>query len=126
MAKALGVGGIFFRCKDPKAMRVWYGEALGLPVDEWGASLKFEGMPEGSFCQWSPFKADSDYFPAEQQTMFNLIVDDVAACLERVKEHGGTPVGEVTEEVYGTFGWFLDPEGRKVELWAPKPMPDQS
>jgi predicted enzyme related to lactoylglutathione lyase len=117
MARVLALGGVFFKSADPKAMRSWYGEALGLPVDAWGASLKFAGLPEGTFAQWSPHATDTTTFGSgDQAYMFNLIVDDVEAALARVKANGGTPIGAVQALKYGTFGWFQDPEGRKVEL----------
>jgi predicted enzyme related to lactoylglutathione lyase len=120
MAKALGLGGIFFKSKDPTAMCEWYGKALGLPVDQWGASLKPGDMPDGAICQWSPFKMDTDYFdPAKQEFMMNFVVDDLEGVLKNVAAQGGKPVGGIQEESYGRFGWFLDPEGRKVELWQP-------
>jgi predicted enzyme related to lactoylglutathione lyase len=78
-------------------------------------------MPEKGCTVWGPFENDTDYFqPSDQTTMVNLIVDDVAQALAQVRDGGATVVGEVEDYDYGTFGWFLDPEGNKVELWMPK------
>ena len=120
MAKALGVGGVFFKSPDPKALIAWYGKWLGLPVDDWGATLRPNAMPDNAITQWSPFKADTDYFePAKRDFMFNLVVDDLDGALEQVVEGGADLVGEIKEESYGRFGWFVDPDGNKVELWQP-------
>lgn len=122
MARVLGVGGIFFKAEDPAELAAWYGRWLGLPVAaEWaGAVLKPAEMPEGSYTVWSPFAKDTTYFaPSEQAYLINLVVDDVDGALAQVAEGGGTIVGEAESNDYGRFGWFLDPEGNKVELWSP-------
>ena len=122
MAKVLGIGGFFFKAKEPVALGKWYQEWLGMELESDHNSVSFKpaAMPEKAYSVWAPFKHDTDYFqPSEQQTMLNLIVDDVAGALSQVKEGGGKIVGEVEEYDYGTFGWFLDPEGNKVELWMP-------
>ena len=121
MAKALGVGGIFFKAGDPKKLGAWYRECLGVPVEPpHGASFSPETMPSNSFTVWAPFKESTAYFePSQKGFMFNLIVDDLDGALKQVAEAGGTVVGEVEEHDYGRFGWFLDPEGNKVELWEP-------
>lgn len=126
MAKVLGVGGIFFRSEDPKALAAWYAEWLGLPIDEsWGgAAFPPDEVPAGGATVWSPFVHDTEYFdPAtDRQFMFNLMVDDLDGALAQVEEGGAELVGEVDDQPYGRFGWFLDPDGNKVELWEPKPM----
>jgi predicted enzyme related to lactoylglutathione lyase len=121
MAKVIGVGGVFFKSPDPKAIGEWYQKHLGLPVEPpYGANFKPIDMPENSLTVWAPFKHDTDYFaPSQQNFMFNLIVDDVEQALAQVIEGGATQVGEVQKEDYGSFGWFIDPDGNKVELWQP-------
>ena len=117
MTRVLAIGGVFFKSDDSKTMRAWYGEVLGLPVDDWGASLKFHGLPKGSFAQWSPFPADTDYFdPGGRDCMINMLVDDAQTAIDNAVANGGTQIGEVQQLEYGEFGWFTDPEGRKVEL----------
>lgn len=122
MARVLGVGGIFFKAKAPEALGDWYREHLQVPVDAsyGGASFEPSTMPPGGQTVWSPFPADTTYFaPSERAFMFNLIVDDLDGALEQVRRGGAEVVGQVEEYEYGRFGWFVDPEGNKVELWEP-------
>ncbi len=121
MARALGVGGIFFKAKDPKALLRWYQTWLGLSADSTDyVCFAPAAMPENSMTVFSPFKQDTDYFaPSSQSFMFNLVVDDLEEVLRQVDIGGGKRVGEIQKESYGSFGWFLDPEGNKVELWQP-------
>ena len=125
MAQALGVGGIFFRSRDPKSLGDWYQRWLGVPVQHpHGAIFKAAAMPPGGLTVWSPFDEKTTYFdpadrPSDRQFMVNLIVDDLDGALAQVREGGAQIVGEVEEHDYGRFGWFLDPEGNKVELWQP-------
>lgn len=122
MARALGVGGIFFKSKDPKALMAWYQKALGFPGDATD-SLPFmpSDMPRGSCTVFSPFKEDSDYFsPGTREFMFNLVVDDLDGILAQIAAAGGDLVGGTEDFDYGRFGWFMDPDGNKVELWEPK------
>lgn len=121
MAKVLGLGGIFFKCKDPKALTNWYAKWLNIPVDEHGyVSLLPTTMPAGGCSVWGPFKQDTQYFePSDKPFMMNLVVDDLDAALAQVVEGRAKLVGEPMEEEYGRFGWFMDPEGNKVELWQP-------
>jgi len=122
MARVLGVGGVFFKSKDPAALAAWYAKWLGIPVEpEWnGASLKPETMPPNGATIWSPFQADTKYFdPSDQAYMINLVVDDLDGALKQVAEGGAELAGDPMDHEYGRFGWFLDPEGNKVELWQP-------
>lgn len=123
MARVLGIGGIFFRARDPKSLGEWYHEWLRVPVcHPHGASFPPDAMPDGGLTVWAPFEQDTSYFePAERQFMFNLVVDDLEEALEQVREGGAELAGEIEEYDYGRFGWFLDPEGNKVELWEPRP-----
>ncbi len=127
MAKVIGVGGVFFKSKDPKGLGDWYQEWLGVPMEHpYGANFRPVGLPGGALTVWCPFPADTEYFnPGDRSYMFNLMVDDLDGALAQVKEGGAEIVGDVQEEEYGRFGWFLDPEGNKVELWQPpEKMPD--
>ncbi|WP_251360194.1 VOC family protein [Kangiella sp. TOML190] len=120
MGKALGIGGVFFKAKDRDKLGSWYKDTLGFELEPTygGSSFKHEQAPAGACTVWGPFKEDTDYFePSTKGFMFNLIVDDLEACLEQVKANGGEIVAEPCEESYGKFAWFLDPEGNKVELW---------
>ena len=121
MAKALGIGGIFFKSKDPQALMAWYQSALGLPSDSADyASFFPAAMPGGGCTVFSPFKTGTEYFaPSQREFMFNLVVDDLDGALSQVAAAGAELVGEVQSFDYGRFGWFMDPDGNKVELWEP-------
>jgi predicted enzyme related to lactoylglutathione lyase len=121
MARVLGVGGVFFRARDPRKLGDWYQEWLGVPVSHpHGASFEPGSMPDGGLTVWAPFQHDTSYFdPSDRQFMFNLVVDDLDEALSQVQQGGAELVGEIEEYDYGRFGWFLDPEGNKVELWQP-------
>ena len=122
MARALGIGGVFFRSPDPAALSAWYREHLGFKLEENGCSaFKPDQLPGGGYTVWSPFKVDTTYFaPSRKSFMVNLIVDDLDGALAQVKDAGATLVGEPTDDPeFGRFGWFMDPEGNKVELWQP-------
>ncbi|MDF1836698.1 MAG: VOC family protein [Planctomycetota bacterium] len=120
MAKVIGLGGVFFRSEDPAALRAWYAEHLGMPVTEYGASFKPEAIPTGGYQLWSPFVKDSDYLGGPGQSyMINLMVDDVVGCLEAVKKGGAKDVRGPDVSEYGSFGWFEDPDGNRIELWQP-------
>ncbi len=119
--RVTGLGGFFFKTKDPDNTKQWYKKHLGLPVDDYGCSFWWKDN-KGNDCstQWSPFKEDTKYFqPSEKQFMMNFRVEDLHELLATLKEEGVTVVGEVKEYDYGKFGWILDPEGNKIELWEP-------
>lgn len=125
MKRVTGLGGIFFKATDPKKIKEWYGKHLGLPVDEYGASFRWidpdSKAKVPALTAWSPFKEDTTYFqPSEKQFMFNYRVENLEELLRVLKEEGVQIVGEMEEHPYGKFGWILDPEGNKIELWEPK------
>lgn len=123
MAKVLGIGGIFFKSADPATLAAWYGKWLRIELDQTFNGSRFfpNHLPEKSYTVWSPFDEKTDYFkPSEQSFMFNFIVDDLHEALEQVVTGGATLIGEPEELEIGHFGWFVDPEGNKVELWQPK------
>ncbi|WP_370640691.1 VOC family protein [Flavobacterium sp. SM15] len=122
MKRVTGIGGFFFKCDDPSATKEWYKNHLGIPVDQYGWSFKWKDQ-QGNDCltQWSPFDANTKYFePSQKQFMMNFRVENLAVLLEVLKEEGVTVVGEMESYDYGNFGWILDPEGNKIELWEPK------
>ena len=116
MAKVLGVGGIFLRCRDVEAYRKWWTDIMGLNISDWGT---FEwDNPQTLRSMLSPFSDDSTYFaPSTERVMINLQVEDVPALIKQAKSGGATVIGDIETNEYGTFGWFLDPEGYKIELW---------
>lgn len=116
-----GLGGFFFKTKDPDVIKDWYKKHLGVNTDQYGWTFWWKDQ-EGNDCstQWSPFKEDTTYFaPSEKPFMMNLRVKNLEKLLETLKNEGITIVGEVEEFSYGKFGWILDPEGNKLELWEP-------
>jgi predicted enzyme related to lactoylglutathione lyase len=122
--KALGIGGVFFRSADPARLALWYRQALGLEIEAWGAthgaSFHPDAMPVNSFTVWSAFAADTEYFGDRQQAfMINLVVDDLDQALANVESAGGEVIPEKEEHDFGRFGWIVDPDGNRVELWEP-------
>lgn len=119
--RVTGLGGFFFKTENPDKVKEWYGKHLGLPVDQYGCTFWWKDK-EGNDAstQWSPFKENTKYFePSQKQFMMNFRVENLHELLATLKEEGVTIVGEVEEYDYGKFGWILDPEGNKIELWEP-------
>jgi predicted enzyme related to lactoylglutathione lyase len=126
MAKVLGVGGVFFKAKDSAALKQWYRDVLGMDVGDWGAIFMPDALARqpGAATIFSTFKADTDYIlPSTRDFMINFAVDDLAGMLERARQHGVEPVKMFPDEPNGRFAHLIDPEGVKIELWEPKPMP---
>ncbi|MBQ4805153.1 VOC family protein [Aquimarina sp. MMG015] len=121
MKRVTGLGGFFFKTKDPKTTKEWYGKHLGLHVDDYGCTFWWKDK-DGNDCstQWSPFKEDTNYFsPSKKEFMMNFRVENLVELLKVLKEEGVKIVGEIEEYEYGKFGWIVDPEGNKIELWEP-------
>lgn len=121
---ALGVGGVFFRSIDPKRLAAWYKEALGIETEAWGTthgtSFSPQAMPANAFTVWSTFASDTEYFGLLSQSfMINLVVDDLDRALDNVRRAGGEVIPEKEEHDFGRFGWIVDPDGNRVELWEP-------
>lgn len=114
----LGVGGIFFKARDPAKLKAWYRDNLGFPTGEHGEiAFAAKDDPTGQLV-WSPFPADTKYFePSQAPFMLNLRVKDLHAMLAQLRAAGATVDEKVQEESYGKFGWVLDPEGNRIELW---------
>lgn len=121
MAKILGLGGVFFKSPDPEALAKWYQKWLGMELAyPYGISFKTNRVPTHGYHVWSPFKQDSNYFaPSNNHYMFNLIVDNLDEMLAQIKPSGCQIMEETERGDYGDFGWFIDPDGNKVELWQP-------
>ena len=122
MARAIGIGGVFLKARDPKALGAWYRDHLGLPLEDWGgAVLKFSDDPtprESGYAVWSLFPETTKHFTGP--CMVNFRVDDLAALLTKLRADGCAVDEKVSEDDYGHFGWVTDPEGNRVELWQPK------
>ena len=120
MAKVIGVGGIFFKARDPKALADWYAKHLGLPVSDFGGAMFPEDANRPGVVLWSPFKQDTNYFaPSDKPFMVNFRVDDLRALLAQLRDAGVDVDAKVDENEFGRFGWMMDPEGNRVELWEP-------
>lgn len=119
--RVTGLGGFFFKCKDPSITKRWYKEHLGLNTDQYGCTFWWKNE-DGDDCstQWSPFKEDTKYFlPSQKEFMINFRVENLKALLTELEKEGVSIVGGPEEYDYGKFAWILDPEGNKIELWEP-------
>ncbi|MGH7583803.1 MAG: VOC family protein [Gemmatimonadales bacterium] len=121
-AKVHGIGGVFFRSPNPAALRDWYRTWLGVEATgEGGAFFTPDAMLPGGGTVWAPFPQATKYFgDSGQHFMINMVVDDVRQALEQVRQGGATVIEKLDEHDYGIFGWFVDPDGNRVELWQPK------
>jgi|TARA_R110000868_G_scaffold1647_1_gene13253 predicted enzyme related to lactoylglutathione lyase len=117
--RVTGLGGFFFKTKDPNGIKQWYNKHLGLNTDQYGCTFWWKDK-KGDDCstQWSPMKEDTKYFePSNSTFMMNFRVENLVELLKVLREEGVTVVGEIEEYNYGKFGWILDPDGNKLELW---------
>lgn len=124
MKRATGIGGIFFKAADPAALQAWYRTHLGIDVQPWGgAAFNWSdeaGTPTGGTTAWLITSAQSEQFaPSAASFMVNYRVADLRALLAALREEGCNVLDTVDESEYGKFGWVIDPEGNKVELWEP-------
>lgn len=123
MKRVTGIGGIFFKCKDPKALREWYKTHLGLDTNDYGASFEWAAMTASNakgLVQWSPFAETTKYFePSTREFMINYTVADLEALVAELKKEGVTILDEIASYDYGKFVHIQDPEGNKIELWEP-------
>ncbi|MEQ9288066.1 MAG: VOC family protein [Cyclobacteriaceae bacterium] len=121
--KVTGIGGIFYRSKDPKLAREWYGKNLGLEIDDYGSAFEFRNAnrpDEINYLRWSPFDESTDYFnPPEKEFMVNYRVQNIEGLVEKLKGNGVTIVDKIEEYEYGKFVHVMDHEGNKIELWEP-------
>jgi len=124
MRRVTGIGGIFFKARDPKALQAWYKRHLGIDVQDWGGAAfswaDAEGKPTGGMTIWSVSPVDAASFaPGTASFMVNYRVADVRALLAALREEGCNVLDKLDESEFGKFGWVIDPEGNKVELWEP-------
>jgi len=123
MKKVTGIGGIFFKCKDPKQMREWYETNLGLNTNEYGAVFEWRQGADSTkkgFSQWSPFSEKTKYFePSTKDFMINYRVENIETLIEELKKNGVTVVDTIETVEYGKFVHIMDIEGNKIELWEP-------
>ena len=117
-----GIGGVFVKSKDPKALARWYRDVLGMPVERWGGVVFKDDAPgRPPVVVWNAFPNTTDYMaPSTREFMINFAVDDMDAFLARLKEKGVTILKRDDTDSNGKFAWILDPDGTKIELWQPK------
>ncbi len=124
MKRVTGIGGIFFKAKDAKSLATWYKQHLGIDVQPWGGAAfdwtDADGKPVGGTTAWSVTSETSDQFaPSSAPFMVNYRVADLHALIKALKDEGCNVLDKVDDSEYGKFGWVIDPEGNKVELWEP-------
>ncbi|MBX7125099.1 MAG: VOC family protein [Cyclobacteriaceae bacterium] len=122
MKKVTGIGGVFFKCKDPKAMTAWYAQHLGLETNPYGATFEwYEGEDKKKAqTQWTPFPETTKYFePSTSGFMINYRVENLEKLVEELRANGVTIVDKLETYDYGKFIHILDAEGNKIELWEP-------
>ena len=123
LKKATSIGGIFFKCKDPKKMREWYSAHLGLNTNQYGSVFEWRQADDSSkkgYTQWGLFGEKSKYFePSTKDFMINYRVVDLEALVEELKKDNVTITDKIESASYGKFVHIIDMEGNKVELWEP-------
>lgn len=124
MKRVTGIGGIFFKAANPEKLGEWYAKHLDVPVEDWGgAAFKWRPMDEPNreaSTNWSPFPSDTDYFaPSKKPFMINFRVEHLESVLEQLRAEGVTVDEKTEESEFGKFGWIMDPEGNRIELWEP-------
>jgi predicted enzyme related to lactoylglutathione lyase len=124
MRRVTGIGGIFFKAKDAAALQTWYKTHLGIDVQAWGGAafdwVGSDGKPAGGTTAWSVVPETSKQFaPSSAPFMVNYRVDDLHALVTALRAEGCNVVDKIDDFEYGKFGWVIDPEGNKVELWQP-------
>ncbi len=124
MKRVVGIGGIFFKANNPDKLREWYRDHLGFNLDDWGGMVfqpsGTKDSVENEKTVWSLFSSDSGYFaPSTQPFMINYRVEDLHALLAALRAEGCAVDEKVDESEFGKFGWVMDPEGNRVELWEP-------
>jgi predicted enzyme related to lactoylglutathione lyase len=126
MKRVTGIGGIFFKAKDAASLRDWYRRHLGIAIEDWGGTAFSWSGPDNpagtGSTVWSVFENSNTYFaPSTAPFMINYRVDDLHALLAVLRAEGCTVDAKVEESEFGKFGWVMDPEGNRVELWQPPP-----
>jgi predicted enzyme related to lactoylglutathione lyase len=124
MRRVTGIGGIFMKANDPKALCAWYQKHLGIDVQDWGGTAftwtDSAGNPTKGTTVWSVGSAEGKQFaPSKSTFMVNYRVEDLTGLLKALREEGCDVLDKTDDSEYGKFGWVMDPEGNKVELWQP-------
>jgi predicted enzyme related to lactoylglutathione lyase len=124
--KVTGIGGIFFKCKDPKKIREWYATNLGLNTNAYGAVFEWRqgaDTTKKGFSQWSPFSEKTKYFePSTKDFMINYRVENIEELIARLQKSGVVVTDSIESVEYGKFVHIMDIEGNKIELWEPNDL----
>ena len=124
MKRVTGIGGIFFKAKDPAKLREWYRQHLGIEAESWGFAFQWQDDPSSANGQttWAPFPDETKYFaPSEKPFMINFRVADLNGLLTDLRAEGVEVEAKAEESEFGKFSWVMDPEGNRLELWEPPP-----
>ena len=118
-----GLGGVFIKSDNPRALAAWYQDVLGIKLEPWGgARLRYDVANHPPHVVWNAFPAKSGYFaPSTKDFMLNFAVDDLDAFVARLQAKGVAILEREDKDPHGRFAWILDPDGTKIELWEPKP-----
>lgn len=123
MKKVTGIGGVFFKVKDPDATKAWYAKHLGLQADRYGTAFEWrssENPAQKGFTQWSPMNEDTQYFePSTKEFMINYRVENLEELVKALRAEGVKILDEIESFEYGKFVHILDPDGHAIELWEP-------
>ncbi len=123
MKRVIGIGGVFFKSKDPEKMKEWYKTHLGLEISPFGVMFPWQQESEtakSAYTLWSPFADDTKYFePSTKDFMLNYVVEDLEALVVELKKENVTLLDELVAHEYGKFIHILDVEGNKIELFEP-------
>ena len=116
-----GIGGVFFKSKDPKKLQEWYVENLGLKPDDAGyIYFMWSDLEAPGYTLWAPFPADTKYFePSEKPSMINFVVREIEEFVAKLKKKGVEVSDKIEKTEQGKFTWLMDPEGNRIELWEP-------
>jgi predicted enzyme related to lactoylglutathione lyase len=117
LKRVTGIGGIFFSAKDPKALGAWYKTHLGIDVQEWGGTTM--AMFDWTDNDGNPTDSGNHMAPSKSPFMVNYRVEDLTALLQALRDEGCEVLEKTDDSEYGKFGWVMDPEGNKIELWQP-------
>jgi predicted enzyme related to lactoylglutathione lyase len=122
LKRVTGIGGVFIRAKDPAKLRSWYKTHLGIDIQTWGGTafrwVDAAGTPANGTTAWA-ISSGADFAPSNASFMINYRVADLRGLLKALRDEGCEVLEKVEESEYGKFGWVMDPEGNKVELWQP-------
>jgi predicted enzyme related to lactoylglutathione lyase len=116
MARVIGIGGVFFKARNPESLRAWYQRHLGFDIQQWGG-VGFPCDRPGGVTVWSVFPETADFSPSKAAFMLNYVVEDLDAVLAALRSEGCEVDDKTEASEYGKFGWVMDPEGNRIELW---------